>query len=109
MIYTSPPSHKNCEIITFVTTYRCNAKCVMCDIWKTKQKFIDFNNHIVDVLLASQNVCENLQTLSLTGGEITLLEPDKIGALVGKFSGNLKNLKKYKSTQTLFPVKKQLK
>ena len=54
----------------FPVTYRCDARCVMCNIWRSKKRpelsLTDWEHILADALFAG------IESVSLTGGEPTL-------------------------------------
>ena len=61
------------KVMIFPVTYKCNARCCMCNIWKNKSK-----NHIslndIEKIFSDEIICENLESVNLTGGEPLLRE-----------------------------------
>lgn len=56
--------------LMLVITYRCNAKCVMCNIWK-KSKKTEISYYQLRQIISSKLFSE-IETINLTGGEPTL-------------------------------------
>ena len=68
--------------INFPVTYKCNAKCTMCDIWKKYSNNNKENNRTVDEELTAKDIADfvqknkeflsNLRSIGFTGGEAFL-------------------------------------
>lgn len=56
--------------LMFAVTYRCNSRCVMCNIWKGKRREEMSSDQIAEVL--SDNLFKKIQVVNITGGEPTL-------------------------------------
>lgn len=72
------------KVAIIPVTYKCNAKCVMCNIWEQKSE----NDISLDKLLKffeDPLIVDNLQSVNLTGGEPTL-RSDLVGIAEGILS-----------------------
>ena len=56
----------------FPITYRCNARCVMCNIWRLPKKK-ELSLQQMEQLL-SDKLFSNIEAVNITGGEPTLRE-----------------------------------
>ncbi len=56
------------KVMIFPVTYKCNARCCMCNIWKNKNKN-DISLNDIEKIFSDEIICENLQSVNLTGGE----------------------------------------
>ncbi|MCA9444383.1 MAG: radical SAM protein, partial [Candidatus Omnitrophica bacterium] len=70
--------------LTLSLTYRCNARCVMCDIWENPTRASEEVSLEVVRDLAQSRFTRDLVSLSLTGGEPLLRED--LGEVAGIFS-----------------------
>jgi len=70
--------------LTLSLTYRCNARCVMCDIWQNPTDPKEEVNLDIVRDLAASRFTQNLVSLSLTGGEPIFRED--LGEVAGIFS-----------------------
>ncbi len=88
--------------LMFPITYRCDAKCVMCNIWKRpKQREISLT-HINR--LFSQELFQGIEAINITGGEPTLR--DDLVAAVDILINSLPKLKKITlTTNALNPAR----
>lgn len=58
-----------------IITYRCNSRCIICDIWRTKnKKFKDISYDKIKQILDASSF-KNVRTFVLTGGE-PFIRPD---------------------------------
>ncbi len=107
-IPTAP--QRRCRIITFLVTYDCNAHCVMCDIWKRERRGREgfFDERLIDALVASDNIRENLHTFSLTGGEITIVDAERIARGVGKLCSHLRDFRKLQVNSNAFSARRSV-
>jgi len=62
----------NPKEMMFIITYRCNAKCIMCNIWKLPKKKELSLRQIEQTL--SDKLFRSIQIINITGGEPTLRE-----------------------------------
>ncbi|RLI96753.1 MAG: hypothetical protein DRO99_03945 [Candidatus Aenigmatarchaeota archaeon] len=66
--------------LNLVSTLRCNLRCMMCDIWKTKYEHLDMEDSVLQKIGCSDVVKDGYKTLgkdfniSVTGGEPFLSE-----------------------------------
>ncbi len=76
------------KVIIFPITYKCNLKCVMCNIWKEKQADIP----LVDITKIFKNdlLVNYLESINITGGE-PLLRKD-INQVIETIIKSCKNL-----------------
>lgn len=58
------------KVAIIPVTYRCNSKCVMCNIWKDDQKDMEMD-HLLNVF-DDPLLAQNIESINLTGGELTL-------------------------------------
>ena len=92
-----PPRH-----ILMPITYRCNARCVMCNIWKMPIK-AELTIGQIDQILAD-DIFRSVETLTITGGEPILR--DDLVELVALFIGKLTRLNQLTiTTNGLLPDK----
>lgn len=75
--------------INFPVTYRCNAKCIMCDIWKKYKKDDNGNKRLSDELTVediagflrkNRDFFSDLRSIGFTGGE-AFLRKDIVGVI----------------------------
>ena len=59
---------------TFTVTWKCNARCYMCDIWKKKETGDELSLEEIDTIFGD-NLLRKLNVLRITGGE-PFLRPD---------------------------------
>lgn len=57
---------KNLSALQILVTWGCNARCIMCDIWKDDR--VDMNPAIIDKI---KTMVGPLKYVSITGGEVT--------------------------------------
>ncbi len=70
----------------FWVTNRCNSKCVMCGIWKRKEKE-DMNIERFNEIFSKSKILKNLNTITITGGEPFLRDDlDKFIEVITKHS-----------------------
>lgn len=65
---------------TFIVTWKCNARCYMCDIWK-KEPSDELSLEEIDTIF-SDKLLRKLNTLRITGGE-PFLRPDLTDIIKG--------------------------
>lgn len=56
------------KVMIFPVTYNCNARCCMCNIWKSQNKD-DISLIEIKKVFSDEVICENLESVNLTGGE----------------------------------------
>lgn len=75
--------------INFPVTYKCNAKCIMCDIWKKYKKDDNGNKRLSDELTVediagflrkNRDFFSDLRSIGFTGGE-AFLRKDIVGVI----------------------------
>jgi len=77
VVYKSLKTHEFIppKQITLELTYRCNAKCIFCDRWKTSKEEIKKELNINEIKQLIQSLAEvGTQNICLTGGEPLLKE-----------------------------------
>jgi len=67
-IYTPKPIH-----LSFLVTRKCNARCIMCSIWKTGDSVKELTIGEIREIF-SNSLFNSLETVTLSGGEPTLRE-----------------------------------
>lgn len=75
--------------VNFPVTTKCNAKCIMCNIWKEKEKVEITPEQVRSIF--SNDLFRNVVSVGVTGGEPTMR--DDLGELVEKLCMSLPNLK----------------
>ncbi len=72
------------KVLLLPVTTRCNAKCVMCTIWKQESKSI--SSEFLSKAFEDGVLVSDLEYLGVTGGEPTLLPdlPDIVDFIIGK-------------------------
>ena len=78
------------KVLIFPVTYRCNARCCMCNIWNTKNKN-EISLKEIEKIFSDELFAENLQSVNLTGGE-PMLGKD-LAQIVYTIVKNCRNLK----------------
>ncbi len=59
---------KKPKVVILPLTYKCNARCKMCDIWKQKDNLeLDYSE--LEKLFSDKLITSSLQSVNLTGGE----------------------------------------
>lgn len=84
LIWVSLPKRS----INFAVTYRCNSRCITCNIWKKyrehpEQREYELTLHEIKKIFNDSQFLKNLTTINLTGGEPFLRED--FAALCGFF------------------------
>jgi MoaA/NifB/PqqE/SkfB family radical SAM enzyme len=88
--------------LMFAVTYRCNARCVMCNIWKGKRREEMSSDQIAEVL--SDNLFKRIQVVNITGGEPTLR--DDLGGITRLLIDKMPELKKITLTSNALDTRK---
>lgn len=83
--FTLPPKK-----VLIALTYRCNSRCIMCNIWKKRKKELSFNQWRQ---VLKDPIFSQIEELSLTGGE-AFIHPNfiKLFKLFIKFIPKLKKI-----------------
>lgn len=56
------------KVVILPLTYKCNAKCIMCDIWKNElQEELTYKD--LKIFFENEVIAQNLLSVNLTGGE----------------------------------------
>ena len=73
------PSHKNIRKINFAITYKCNSRCITCNIWKKDKNLIEKEIGFEEIknVFVNSVYLKKLDSITLTGGE-PFLRPDII-------------------------------
>jgi len=80
------------SIFHFPLTYRCNGRCVMCNIWQVKPK-VELGINEIETLLKNERVFRSITYVILTGGEPTLRKDlDLIVELLLKYCPDLESI-----------------
>ncbi|MCR4678142.1 MAG: radical SAM protein [Lachnospiraceae bacterium] len=80
---------KKPKVIILPLTYRCNARCKMCDIWKQKDN-LELEYSELEKLFTDRLIAGGLQSVNLTGGE-PLLRKDLL-AIIEMIARNCEKL-----------------
>ncbi len=72
------------RVLLLPVTTRCNAKCVMCSIWKQESRSI--SSEFLSKAFEDGALINDLEYLGVTGGEPTLMQdlPDMVDFIIGK-------------------------
>ncbi|MFA4888698.1 MAG: radical SAM protein [Candidatus Omnitrophota bacterium] len=65
----NPPS-----ILVFFSSFRCNARCVMCSAWVKQKTRKELNCSEVERIFSDVTLSKSIKVINLTGGEPTLRE-----------------------------------
>jgi len=60
------------KIVVLFTSYRCNARCVMCYAWKKQVRYKELTPQDVKQIFSDKILRETIEIINLTGGEPTL-------------------------------------
>ena len=59
---------KKPKVVILPLTYKCNARCKMCDIWKQKDN-LELEYFELEKLFSDELITSSLKSVNLTGGE----------------------------------------
>ncbi len=80
------------KIIVFFLTYRCNAKCIMCSIWKKQKDFMELGKEEIADIFKDPALTRDVEIINITGGESTLR--DDFGEIINTFLSSCPKLKR---------------
>lgn len=60
--------NKKPKVVILPLTYKCNARCKMCDIWKQKEN-LELEYSVLEIFFSDELIKSSLQSVNLTGGE----------------------------------------
>ena len=61
------------KVLIFPITYKCNARCSMCNIWRCDSS-TEMSLNDIKAIFSDKILCDNLESVNLTGGEPMLRE-----------------------------------
>jgi radical SAM protein with 4Fe4S-binding SPASM domain len=62
------------NIVVLFTSYRCNARCVMCSAWQKQKDYKELNTQDIAYIFSDKIISSYTRRINITGGEPTLRE-----------------------------------
>ena len=76
------------SIVVLFTSYRCNARCIMCGAWRKQHKYSELSTADIKKIFSDKVLSKSIKVINITGGEPTLRKDliEVIKALVSSCS-----------------------
>ena len=68
------------SIVVLFTSYRCNARCIMCGAWRKQNKYPELSPSDIGKIFSDKVLSRSIKVVNLTGGEPTLRK-DLVGVM----------------------------